>query len=199
MSNANGSGNPSRRDQIRLAAEELFRTRGYLATSMRHIADKMQLSGGGSLYAHIQGKEDLLWDIAIDAIDAFFAAQDAVLALDLAPVEKLRQAMIAHVEVIMNQLGAAAVYFDEWRHLGDERRQEFAARRDTYEQRFQSLIHAGIESGDFSIPDERFATLYVLGALNAIRRWYRPEGRLAPDEVACLMADSVLTGLLKRT
>ncbi len=192
------NGSTTRRDQIRLAAEELFRTRGYLATSMRHIADKMELSGGGSLYAHIHGKEDLLWEIAIDAIDTFIAAQDVVWARDLPPIEKLREAMIAHVSVIMNQLGAAAVYFDEWRHLGDERRQEFAARRDAYEQRFQALIHAGIESDDFAIPDERFATLYVLGALNAIRRWYRPDGRLSPDEVANLMAESVLNGLLKR-
>ncbi len=192
------NGNTSRRDQIRTAAEELFRTRGYLATSMRHIADKMKLSGGGSLYAHIQGKEDLLWSIAIEAIDAFFTAQDAVLALDLPPLEKLRQAMIAHVHVIMNQLGAAAVYFDEWRHLGDERRTEFATRRDLYEQRFQDLIHASIVSGDLSVPDERFATLYVLGALNAIRRWYRPDGRLSADEVSALAADSVLNGLVKR-
>lgn len=190
------NGTTSRRDQIRIAAEELFRTRGYLATSMRDIADKMKLSGGGSLYAHIAGKEELLWEIASDAIEAFFAAQMAVLASDLPPVEKLRQAMIAHVTVIMSRLDAAAVYFDEWRHLGDARREEFAARRDEYEKRFELLIHAGVACGALNAPDERFATLYALGALNAIRRWYRPEGRLSPDQVAALTADAVLRGLI---
>src|SRR5579859_5372459 len=128
----NTNGSTTRRQQIQTAAKELFRTRGYLATSMRDIANKMQLSGGGSLYAHIQGKEDLLWDIASEAIDAFFKAQEAVLALDLAPVPKLRQAMISHVMVILSRLDAAAVYFDEWQHLSDTRRTQFAARRDTY-------------------------------------------------------------------
>ncbi len=193
IGSTNGIG--SRRDQIRSAAEELFRTRGYLATSMRNIADKMQLSGGGSLYAHIAGKEDLLWEIANDAIDAFYAAQNEVLRADLPPVEKLRAAMIAHVKVIMSRLDAAAVYFDEWRHLSDERRTQFTTLRDEYEKRFEGLIHAGIVDGALKIGDERFAALYALGALNAIRRWYRPGGRLSADQVATMTADAVLNGL----
>jgi AcrR family transcriptional regulator len=188
----------SRRDQIRAAAEKLFRTRGYLATSMRHIASEMELSGGGSLYAHITGKEELLWQIANEAIDAFHEAQQQVAALDLPPIEKLRAAMIAHVHVILARLDASAVYFDEWRHLSEPRLSEFARRRDEYEANFQKLIHAGVVSGDLDASDERFATLYALGSLNALRRWYRPDGRLSADEVAKLTADTVCSGLLRR-
>lgn len=187
----------SRRDQIRVAAEKLFRTRGYLATSMRHIASEMELSGGGSLYAHITGKEELLWQIAKDAIDAFQESQEALFALDLPPVEKLGAAMVAHVHVIIGRLDAAAVYFDEWRHLSEPRLSEFARRRDEYETNFQKLIHQGVQSGALRAGDERFATLFALGSLNAVRRWYRPDGRLSADEVAKMMADSVLSGLLR--
>ncbi|MHB8627170.1 MAG: TetR/AcrR family transcriptional regulator [Aggregatilineales bacterium] len=192
------NGSVTRRQQIQSAAKELFRTRGYLATSMRDIANKMQLSGGGSLYAHIQGKEELLWDIATEAMDAFFEAQNAILSLDLPPVPKLRRAMISHVLVILNRLDAAAVYFDEWRHLSELRRAEFSARRDAYERHFQTLIHAGLLSGELAAADERFATLYALGALNAIRRWYRPGGRLSAETVATFAADTVLNGLMAR-
>ncbi len=196
--NERATGNASRRQQIQSAAKELFRTRGYLATSMRDIANKMQLSGGGSLYAHIQGKEDLLWDISNEAIGAFLEAQESVMALDLPPVPKLQWAMVGHVMVILDRLDAAAVYFDEWRHLSDTRRAQFAARRDAYEQGFQKLIHAGMASGELAAADERFATLYTLGALNAIRRWYRTDGRLSAETVAQMAADSVLNGLMAR-
>jgi AcrR family transcriptional regulator len=192
------NGSLTRRQQIQSAAKELFRTRGYLATSMRDIANKMQLSGGGSLYAHIQGKEELLWDIASEAMDAFFEAQSEILALDLPPIPKLRRAMVAHVLVMLNRLDAAAVYFDEWRHLSDTRRAEISARRDAYERRFEMLIHDGLQSGGLIASDERFATLYALGALNAVRRWYRPDGRLSAEMVATLAADSVLNGLAVR-
>jgi AcrR family transcriptional regulator len=194
------SGGPShsRRDQIRAAAKELFRTRGYLATSMRHIAREIDLSGGGSLYAHITGKEELLWEIANDAIDAFFQAQDRVIGRDLPPRDRLAAAMIAHVDVILSHLDAAAVYFDEWRHLGEARRAEFAARRDRYETRFQELLHDGIAAGVFEVADERMATLVVLGTLNAVRRWYRPDGRLSAATVAQMTADLAMNGLLIR-
>ncbi len=188
----------SRRDQIRIAAEKLFRTRGYLATSMRHIASEMELSGGGSLYAHITGKEELLWQISKDAIDAFKEAQDQIFKLDVSPVEKLRAAMMSHVHVIIQHLDAAAVYFDEWRHLSEPRLSEFIQRRDEYEANFQKLIRQGIASKALSAGDERFITLFVLGSLNAIRRWYRPDGRLNADQVAEMMADTVLSGLLRR-
>lgn len=188
----------NRRGQIRIAAEELFRTRGYLATSMRHIASKMELSGGGSLYAHITGKEELLWEIAKDAMDAFRDTQNAILALDMNAVDRLRAAMIAHVGVIMERLEAAAVYFDEWQHLSEPRRSEFIARRDEYEANFQYLIRLGAQSGAFQIADERFTTLFVLGSLNAIRRWYKPAGRLSAEQVAEMLADSILNGLLNR-
>jgi AcrR family transcriptional regulator len=184
-----------RRDQIQAAAEQLFREKGYLATSMRDIADEMHMKGGGSLYAHIKGKEDLLWDIAQEAVRAFFSALEPILAKDMSPVEKLRAAMVAHVLVITAHLGATAVYFDEWRHLGDVRRAEFMQHRERYERLFQQLIHAGVESGALNVRDERLATIYVLGSLNAIRRWYKPDGRLPAQKLAEAVADLALNGL----
>jgi AcrR family transcriptional regulator len=188
---------PTRRDQIRIAAENLFRTRGYLATSMRDIASAMELSGGGSLYAHIAGKEDLLWEIARDAMQAFCDTQADVMRLNLPPEPKLRTAMITHVGVIMSRLSAAAVYFDEWQHLSEPRRTEFIEARDAYERNFQQLIHEGLAAGVFSGSDEKFLTLYVLGALNAVRKWYKPNGRLSAEQVAELTAETVLQGLRK--
>ena len=187
----------ARRDQIQSAAQQLFREKGYLATSMRDIADVMQMKGGGSLYAHIKGKEELLWDIATQAVRAFFGALEPILARNLPPVEKLREAMIAHMLVITEHLGATAVYFDEWQHLGDERRAEFQAHRNRYERLFQQLLHDGMKSGAFRPLDERLATLHVLGSMNAIRRWYRPDGRLSASDVAASIADMLLNGLRK--
>ena len=184
-----------RRDQIQAAAEQLFREKGYLATSMRDLADEMNMKGGGSLYAHIKGKEELLWEIALEAVRTFFAALEPVLAQDVPPAEKLRAAIIAHVLVITSHLGATAVYFDEWRHLSDARRAEFQEHRDRYEGLFQQLIHGGVASGVLQVRDERLATMFVLGSLNDIRRWYKPEGRLSAQRLAESMADLALNGL----
>ena len=83
-----------RRDEVLATAEELFALRGYHATSVRDIANALNIKAG-SLYAHIETKEDLLWEILGAAADRFFDAADPIVESDLIPIEKLRKAIAA--------------------------------------------------------------------------------------------------------
>lgn len=183
-----------RRDQILTAAERLFREKGYLATSMRDISRAVGVQGA-SLYHHIGGKEELLWEIASRAADQFFAALQPIVAADMAAPLRLRRAIIAHVDVIARNLDAAAVYFNEWRHLGPEQHAEFTRRRDEYEGYFRDIIWQGVQEGHFATVDVKFAARFVLSALNWTHQWYRPEGPMQPAEISATLADYLLNGL----
>ena len=52
----------TRRQAIEEVASDLFRERGYAATSIRDIARALDIQGA-SLYAHVASKEDLLFAI----------------------------------------------------------------------------------------------------------------------------------------
>jgi AcrR family transcriptional regulator len=147
------------------------------------------------LYHHIGGKDELLWAIASRAADEFFAALQPILAADEAAPLKLRKAIIAHVGVITRNLNAAAVYFNEWRHLNDEQRAAFTRRRDEYENGFRHILWQGIKEGHFAAMDEKFAARFVLSALNWTHQWYRPSGPMRPEEVGSTLADMILNGL----
>lgn len=183
-----------RKDQILAAAERLFRDKGYLATSVRDIGHAVGVRGA-SLYHHIGGKEELLWAIASRAADQFFAALQPIVASDLATPLKLRRAIIAHVGVIASNLGASAVYFNEWRHLGPDQRAAYTRRRDDYENCFRQILWQGQREGLFTVPDEKFAARFVLSALNWTHHWYRPDGPMKPEEIGDTLADLVLNGL----
>jgi AcrR family transcriptional regulator len=183
-----------RKDQILAAAERLFHEKGYLATSVREIGDTVGIRGA-SLYHHIGGKDELLWAIANRAADEFFAALQPILTADEAAPLKLRKAIIAHVGVITRNLNAAAVYFNEWRHLNDEQRAEFTRRRDEYESGFRRILWQGIKEGHFAALDEKFAARFVLSALNWTHQWYRSSGPMRPEEVGSTLADMILNGL----
>jgi AcrR family transcriptional regulator len=183
-----------RKDQILAAAERLFREKGYLATSVRDIGNAVGVRGA-SLYHHIGGKEELLWAIASRAADEFFAALQPIVASDLATPLKLRRAIIAHVGVIARNLDAAAVYFNEWRHLGPEQRAAYTRRRDEYENCFRQILWQGQREGLFTVPDEKFAARFVLSALNWTHQWYRPNGPMKPEEIGATLADLVMNGL----
>ncbi len=188
----------SRREQIYRAAGALFSQRGYPATSMRDIARQVDLQGG-SLYAHIAGKEDLLWAIVVRAADAFFAEVGPLAAAGGPASERLRAMVRAHLRVLVSQLSSATVFFQDWRHLSEPRRGEVLRRRDAYEALFRQVIAEGVASGELATPEPRLAAIYLLSALNGVAGWYRPAGAWTADDVAAAWADLLLDGLRANT
>ncbi len=183
-----------RKERVLATAERLFAERGYQAASVRDIADALQIKGG-SLYAHIETKEDLLWEIVTGAADRFFEAVRPIIESDLVAIEKLRRVIAAHVQVITASASSAGIYMTEWRHLSEPRRTEFANRRDEYERIFRGLVRDCIRQGTVADVDERFAALLILSSINWIHQWYRPDGPMTPDEIARKRTEMFFNGL----
>src|ERR1051325_10343094 len=126
----------SRRQAIEDAASDLFRERGYAATSIRDIARALSVQGA-SLYAHVTSKEDVLWGIVDRAAGRFEAAAEraelnAQNARPGDPAEVLAALVRAHVQVLTGDVDEAGVFVHEWRALGPERRAALLARPAAY-------------------------------------------------------------------
>ena len=135
----------SRKSELTRQAARLFAEKGYHGTSIGDLAEAMGVQKG-SLYAHIDSKADLLWEVARDGAVAFHAGLDTV-PEELPAPEKIRLALRAHLRVISEQLEIATVFIREWRYLEGERRDEFLAERRRYEERFRALFREGRELG----------------------------------------------------
>ncbi len=175
-------------------AERLFSQYGYHATTMRRIAGELGLEGG-SLYAHIDSKQEILEAVVGRIGDGFLDLMRPVLEADAPPDEKLRMAMRAHVRMVAENLEAATVYFHDWRFLDAEHRAAVVERRDTYEEMFRSIIREGAEAGVFREVDSKFATILILSAGNWVYQWYDPDGQLTPEEIADRFSDIICEGL----
>ena len=175
----------TRRREIEDVASELFREHGYSGTSVRDIARALDIQGA-SLYSHVASKQDVLWSIVDRTATQFETAAEAALAVvDAAdPLAGLRALVQAHVGVVLEDVGRASVFVHEWRSLGPERRARTLERRDAYERRFRDIIEAGVSSGVLAPVDPTVAAAYLLTALNGLVAWYRPDGRLEPDDVS---------------
>jgi AcrR family transcriptional regulator len=184
-----------RRLQIEEVASALFRERGYAATSVRDIAQALNLQGG-SLYAHMASKEDVLWSIVTRAADKFNSQVGPVAeATEASPADRLANMIRAHVGVVTSIQKDAAVFLHEWRFLSPARREEMQARRDAYEALFRDVISAGVEQGEFREVDVKTSAMAILSALNGIPTWYRPSGPLTADQIADEHADLFLRAL----
>ena len=180
-----------RREQILTVAGYLFSQRGYHATSMRELAKHPNLQGG-SLYAHITSKEELLLEVVRQAAERFLGVLEG---LKGDPVSKLKSLVRGHLEVIAQELPRATVFFHEWKHLSPPLLEEAKALRRRYEEGVQAVIREGMEQGVFRVENLRLATLFVLSALNWTYQWYRPEGPLTLEELSEAYATLILRAL----
>ena len=67
----------TRRTELRREAARLFAERGYHGTSIGDLAEALGVQKA-TLYAHIESKQDLLYDTMREGADAFHAVLDAI-------------------------------------------------------------------------------------------------------------------------
>ena len=169
----------TRRSELTREAARLFAQKGYHGTSIGDLAEAMGVQKG-SLYAHIDSKQDLLYETMREGADAFHRVLDSL--PEAAPVtERIRLTLRGHLRVVAEQLDVATVFIREWRYLEGERREEILSERRRYEERIRALFREGRELGELRTDlDDATAALLLLSAANWAYTWLRP-GRDTDD------------------
>jgi len=137
-----------RKQDIYRVSARLFKEKGYSASSMRDIAERVGLEPS-SLYSHIKSKEEILIDICYDCASLFDEGMREILKSHDTPVARLDALMDLHLDISYNKPSSITVFNDEWRHLPEPNLSEFLSIRKTYEDQFRQIIKDGIKSGDF--------------------------------------------------
>jgi AcrR family transcriptional regulator len=163
----------TRRQELSREAARLFAEKGYHGTSIGDLAEALGVQKG-SLYAHIAGKEDLLYETMKVGAAAFHAGLDSI-PEDLQATAKIRLALRSHLRVVADQLEVATVFVQEWKYLEGERREEIVAERRRYEERIRELFREGREQSELRTDlDEGIAALLLLSAANWAYTWLKP-------------------------
>jgi AcrR family transcriptional regulator len=173
----------SRQDILRTAAR-LFQQQGYDATSMNDVAAALKLSKGG-LYHHFQSKDEILFNLMNHALDITQErVVDAVQGI-ADPEERLRMLIRRHIEVVMSVRDREiTVMLHENHPLPPAMRRRINARKKDYVHYVENLIsevqRARQAKANVSARASAFA---LLGMINWIYQWYRPEGSLQEESL----------------
>jgi AcrR family transcriptional regulator len=189
--------NLTRKEQVIRRAAELFREKGYVASSMRDLAQKMGIEAA-SLYSHIRSKEEILQNLCFDMATEFRKSLEEVEKQKIGASEKLRKGIIGHVQVMARDLTASAVFMNEHRHLSQPYLRDFLLLRINYINRFKAIIEDGMKSGEFkSDIDKKLAVMTLFSSLNWMPQWYDPHSTIEPVELGLQLADMLVNGLKK--
>jgi TetR/AcrR family transcriptional regulator, cholesterol catabolism regulator len=185
------------RDDILDAAAQIFSQKGFHAASMQDIAQAVNVQKA-SLYHHVTSKQSILLALLDRALDLLIEHIQSVTSQSLPAEEKLRAAMQAYLEAMLEHRDLAAVLLLEHRSLEPELMSRHIPRRDRFEHLWRDLIQEGMEQGKFTCSDPNTAARAVLGVMNWTITWYRPEGKLTPPEIGDQFASLFLRGILVR-
>jgi AcrR family transcriptional regulator len=115
--------------------------------------------------------------------------------VSLSPTERLKRAIHAHVTAVADNLDVLTVYLSEWRQLATESLAVNRHQRERYASLFHQILCDGIAADEFRPMDTRIVMLGMIGMCNYLFRWYRPEGRLTPNEIADELILMVMGGV----
>jgi AcrR family transcriptional regulator len=185
-----------RMESIVNAAISLFYRKGYYATSTKDIADEVGILKG-SLYYYIRSKEELLYEILVDTINAADCLVAAAIDSGTGPRERLEFALGTQIDFIMANPTAVGLFMNELRALSGRRREHLRKLMLQHEDRFSSIIRQGQGERVFIDGDPRVIALGMLGTCNYAYRWHRTQNGSDPTSVKKMLTKWLVRGLLR--
>ena len=176
----------NRRLALLTAAGQLFRRKGFAATTTRDIAAAAGMQSGSPFY-HFKSKEALLYVVMEEGMRTALArlhagAQTPGYAA-LTPSAQLRVLVNVHFDVLLGPgSDFVPVMLYEARSLPAHQRKALGQLIDEYETLWLPVLNALHASGELRAP-VRLARLLILGALNWSVQWYKPKQGASLDEL----------------
>ncbi|MFY9740355.1 MAG: TetR/AcrR family transcriptional regulator [Candidatus Sulfotelmatobacter sp.] len=200
------------KQEILRTAARLFQQRGYDATSMNDVAAALKLSKGG-LYHHFQSKDEILFEIMDHAMEI---TQERVLnplhgIAD--PEERLRKLIRLHIEVVLSPRDREiTVMLHENHPLPPSLRKRINARKKEYIHFLEKLMAEVQQKARENAPRQarenhgnadaakgrvspRAAAFALLGMINWIYQWYKPEGNLQAQSLVPQFTELIFGGI----
>lgn len=194
MISRTSNGSPRLRSILESAAKLIYQ-KGYEGTSMQDIAEACGMTKAG-LYHHIATKEALLLAIMHYGMDLF---EEIVLdrVKDIAdPLERLRATMARNIELVMNDASKeVTIILHEHQTLTGAAQKAINARKKKYVRFLEDSFREAMAKGKIRQVDPTIATFSLLGTVLWTYKWYRPDGKLSPQQLTDGMIDLYFRGL----
>ena len=198
---ATASDEPDRLAEIYRAAAQIICEKGYDATSMNDIAEAVGITKSG-LYHHVSGKRNLLFNIMSFGMDSL--EEEVIIPAQTADdaEQRIRSIIRNHVHLITSRSTSqgnspVTILVDEVAGLTLAQRRKIDQRKRAYVNLIRDALSKLKEEGKLRDLDVTAATFSLLGMILWLSRWYKPQGRLNPDELSDEVTKIALSGLLR--
>jgi AcrR family transcriptional regulator len=182
-------------DEIIRVAALCFGEMGYRATTLDTIAARAGLSKV-TLYHHVSSKEDLLCRVFERTIESLRSGLRRIVAAPVPVDEKLRRIVRYQVTLLATHRPFLAVFFSEEGGLPPPMARRVAREKRAWDRTIEGVVREGIGRGVVRGLDPTLLVFAIDGMCNWLAKWYRPDGRCSPEEIADTFVDLLEHGYL---
>lgn len=166
------------RNEILMAAAELFAEKGYSECNLRELADKVGMKAG-SFYYHFKSKEEILDELLLASIEMVSESVKQAIAKagPDAPIrDRLIAAMRAHITAFLSREGQSTVLMRIWENIPPALKHRNREKRREYADIWIGLIDDGMREGVLRTDlDRRVLVPFVIGTMSRSLEWFNPK------------------------
>ena len=167
-----------KRDAVLRTAGRLFTEKGFHATSLDEVAERLHVTKP-TLYYYVKNKDEILFECVRISLEMLHADVAAAAASGAKPLDKLEAAMRSYVHIVTEDFGLCVIRVGE-DPLPPASRKKLRALKAQIDIEFRGVIEEAIADGSIAPCDAKMAAFAIGGALSWIRRWYEVDGPYTP-------------------
>lgn len=180
-----------KKEEIILSAIKIVNRKGYQGATMEEIAAELLMTKG-SLYYYFKNKEDLIFQCHELVLQKAIEEIEALLKKPISYEQRLRKMIKIHIEYVIEEKETFNMIIKPDETFSTNHLSPLLEIRNDYANYFDQVIQGGIAANEFTIAEPKIARMILLGAMNWIQQWYRPDGDLTKEEIQSVYADSLL-------
>ncbi|RYF82427.1 MAG: TetR/AcrR family transcriptional regulator [Comamonadaceae bacterium] len=192
------NGRPQQRERKRQAvlqtAAQLFNERGFHATSLDDIAERLHVTKP-TLYYYVKSKDEILLECVRSALELMRAGIAEVREGGGRALDQLIACMRIYAGIVMQDFGKCVIRIGE-DPLPAPLKKELRRLKAGIDLEFRQLIEEGMREGSLARCDPKMAAFMLAGALSWVGRWYREDGTLTPAQITDQGIALLLGGVL---
>lgn len=178
-------------ERLERVAARVFAKKGYEGANFELIAAELDLRGP-SLYHYFTSKEELFIRCIDRSAEDVFARLRRIVGTDLPPVDKLRALLREQILIEVRDYPEFVPLFFQNRVADEELRARVLDIRRRHAAIFENVAELIRMSAHEDRDTVRVWLETAFGALAHLPEWYDPRGRLSVDQVADLLADTLV-------
>ncbi len=182
------------RRQLLEVAGRLFELKGYRGTSIRDIASSMDTSIS-NIYHYFGSKEGLWHEIQKHSVRQLPVRLQEAVAGESDPARQLRRLLETHLRLADEYQRESRIFFLNADQIDPSRNTRQREIQRAVLNVYLEVLGRLARQGRLSSRRTKILAFNMLGVLNWMLRWYRPEGELSAAEVHEEIIGFVLRGV----